>query len=102
MAFHELDLLDQTIREDANFNPVDCSQVSVVLGQPTFWKFVFLRQFFSKAMSGAGKLPSGVFPTMITPFTEDGTAIDWTVVDGAEISVSIQYYFVCFDFSIFI
>ena len=27
-------------------------------------------------------LPHGVFPTMITPFTADKTAIDWPRVDG--------------------
>ena len=26
-------------------------------------------------------LPAGVFPTMITPFVADGSAIDWVVLD---------------------
>ena len=29
----------------------------------------------------AATLPAGVFPTMITPFVEDGSAVDWAVLD---------------------
>ena len=37
----------------------------------------------------AQRFPSGVFPTMITPFTADGSAIDWPKVDGALLLYSV-------------
>jgi hypothetical protein len=60
----------------------------VSIFQLYYFVFLFLFFFFflfsssSFIMAGATRLPTGVFPTMITPFEPSG-AVDWARLDGS-------------------